>query len=103
MAAPRKDMLIDDDFDLIIVNGDLSVGHSDNQHIQFIALSNPGEWKQTPVIGVAIGKYLKGPSNQVQHFVKNLKQQLKLDGYGDSVLTLKDGMGLFEILTERIV
>jgi hypothetical protein len=52
------DFLIDDDFDLIIEDGDFKTGESTKQHQEILLLSNKGEVKQFPVIGVGLNSFL---------------------------------------------
>ena len=44
-----KDIKLDDDFDLVIENGDFKVSSSDMQHIQLICITDLGHWKQFPI------------------------------------------------------
>jgi lipoprotein-releasing system permease protein len=53
-----KDITLDDNFDLIIENGDFKVSDSDMQHIQLICITNLGHWKQFPLVGVGIEQSL---------------------------------------------
>lgn len=57
-----NDILIDATGDLAVsAEGDLVVGFSDNQHIADVLESVPGNWKQTPLIGVGLLNYMNAP------------------------------------------
>jgi hypothetical protein len=75
-----KDITLDDNLDLIIENGDFKVSDSDMQHIQLICLTDLGHWKQFPLLGVGIEKYIAS-SGQVDSLKRNINIQLSSDGY----------------------
>lgn len=77
----NKDIILTDDFDLLIENGDFVIGRSDQQHVNCIFLSHPGEYKQFPVTGFGASRYLKKTTLSKQKFMRNLTLQLELDGY----------------------
>lgn len=76
-----KDYEIDENSDLIINNGGFVTGLSDSKHIEDIAISARGEWKQTPTAGLNIANFLNSPSNKIDEFVRDFRLQLELDGY----------------------
>jgi len=76
----RTDILLTDEFDLQIERGDFVIGRSDQQNVQIIFLAHPGEIKQYPLAGFGASSYLKSTVTK-QEFERNLKQQLKYDGY----------------------
>ncbi|MEO1006844.1 MAG: hypothetical protein AAFW67_13560, partial [Cyanobacteria bacterium J06638_38] len=62
MAA--KDFKIDQSTgDVVIKNGDFVLHESTNQHIEHILLAKQGDFKQWPLVGVGIRRYLKGPDS----------------------------------------
>jgi hypothetical protein len=58
------DLLLNDEFELLIEMGDFVVGESKEQDIALILDSVPGAWKQSPLIGVGIRKHLSMPYNE---------------------------------------
>lgn len=52
------DILLGEDLDLQMANGDLVVELSDAQHFQLLLLSHKAEWRQWPLVGVGIGNWL---------------------------------------------
>lgn len=59
-----QDILFDED--ISIVNGDLGVGPSDQQHIEHILIAAAGQFYQFPTLGVNITKDLQGTSSGTQ-------------------------------------
>lgn len=57
---------------------DLLSGDSDNQVIERILLSSPGHWKEFPLVGIGIWKYLQGTQSP-QVLQRNIQVQLKND------------------------
>jgi hypothetical protein len=75
-----QDFLSDASGDLLVQNGDLVVGPSDQQHIEDIISSAPGWWKQFPAIGVNIFQFLNSVG-QEQTLEKQIILQLQSDGF----------------------
>ncbi len=46
------DILLDEDGDLLIVNGDFVIGESIDQEVGLILQSNKGEYKEFPTFGL---------------------------------------------------
>jgi hypothetical protein len=72
------DVLIDNNMDLAIADGDFALGDATGQHMQMLIASHPGEWKQHPYAGVGIADYLKGENPG--GLKAEIKRQLKADG-----------------------
>lgn len=75
----NQDYLLDENGDLLIKDGDFVVGPSDDQHIEDIIQSFPGEWKQFPIIGCAIIADIK--TQHPQNTMNKIKTQLQSGGY----------------------
>ena len=75
----RNDILHDNG-ELLFVDGDFKVGHSDLQHVQDIVLSQKGEWKAHPLCGFGAINYIKSRIT-TSEFKRDLKIQLEYDGY----------------------
>jgi hypothetical protein len=73
------DILLDDDGDLLIVNDDFRIGLSDEQHIEDILISYPGEYKQSPLCGVNIRRAINGSIDGVVR--RDVRLNLEADGY----------------------
>lgn len=68
--------------DLSIADGDFEVGQSDQQNIELIVESMPGEFKQFPMLGFGAVKYLKGDFD-ANDFKRDLKIQFEYDNYNN--------------------
>lgn len=75
-----KDITLDDNFDLLIENGYFKILDSDMQHIQLICITDLGHWKQFPLLGVGIEKYIAS-SGQTDSLKRAINIQLSSDGY----------------------
>lgn len=82
----NSDYLLDDNGDLLITNGDFTVGLSDNQHIQDIIQCFQGEWKQFPLIGAAILTSLN--TQRPQDAINRIKTQLQAGKYQIDLLKI---------------
>ncbi|MBL7868888.1 MAG: hypothetical protein JNM71_12810 [Flavobacterium lindanitolerans] len=79
--STNKDITLDDNFDLLIENGDFVVSPSDQQHVNCIFLAHAGEYKQFPLIGFGASRFLKKTTASKQKFLRELTIQLEMDGY----------------------
>ncbi len=57
MGKPR-DILLDDNNDLLVGSGDFGVGDASAQSQRLLLLLNKGELKQSPLTGVGITSYI---------------------------------------------
>lgn len=73
------DFILGDDDDLLIQNGDLAVGPSDNQHIFDIITSFKGFFKENPNLGAGVNSQIK--SQNGKSLVNTIIQNLQSDGY----------------------
>ncbi len=76
-----KDLILDQDFDLEIKNGDFSIKNSDNQNILLHAYTDAGQWAQYPSLGVGIGSEVNGIVTDVQKRKSELSESIKEDDY----------------------
>lgn len=92
--AAFKDIQIDEEGDIIIspTINDLTIDLSDRDHIIDIEISNPGEFKQYPYVGVGAGAYEKS-SNPLPKLLSNSKLQLTADGYTNNPQASLDSSG----------
>lgn len=92
----RQDILLDDENELIIRNGDFTVGEADRQHVEHIIITHPGEYKNTPLLGFAAVTKLKSTINDMQ-FKRDLKIQLNYDGYQNPRIDTSSGFEALKI------
>ncbi|MEZ5017336.1 MAG: hypothetical protein R2800_09815 [Flavipsychrobacter sp.] len=68
---------------LTVRNGDFVVSDSELVHIEHILKSSKGDWKNAPLLGVGISRWVNG-NNQglsLEKLATEIELQLILDGY----------------------
>jgi len=73
-----KDILITEDYDLRVENGDFVTGESTRQHQNLIILADKGEFKQFPTVGVGILRYLEGHDGD--NLAREIRTEFNKDG-----------------------
>lgn len=71
------------------VAGDFATGDIDNNYIEYILLSSPGHWKEFPVVGVALYKYLNGTKSP-QVISRAIRMQLENDIFVNPAIDVRD-------------
>lgn len=85
-----KDLLLDENGDLLIKDGDFVIGESDNQHQLDILLAEKGEFKEFPELGVGIQEMLS--DDEFVEFLIEAKKNLEYDGMDiNNIEFTKDG------------
>lgn len=77
------DFLLDDNFDLLIVGGDLVVGESTAQHQRILLLADKGEFKDAPMRGIGARRYLE------DHTPDNLAREIRTEFAADGMTVNK--------------
>jgi hypothetical protein len=77
--AASVDILLHNN-DLVIINGDITTGLSDAQHVEDTINAAPGWWKENPADGVGVMNYLNS-EGQEQDIKRAITLQLQSDGY----------------------
>lgn len=73
-----NDILLNANMDIEITDGDFKVGDATGQSMKMLLVSQKGEWKQNPDVGVGVADYLKG--ERPGGLKAEIKRQLKADG-----------------------
>lgn len=92
------DFQTDSDYRMVIKNGDFALSESEPTEARLIIVSAKGDWKQWPLVGVDLRKYLAspvGPREQAA-LVSEIRLQLKADGKTDVAFTM-DRQGGFTL------
>ncbi|GAA4349776.1 hypothetical protein GCM10023185_06770 [Hymenobacter saemangeumensis] len=92
------DLLLDDDYDLVLTpGGDVATGESDDQHIALLLLTNQGDWRADPLVGIGLRRHQSGPLGPTEQaaFNRELAVQLQRDGYQVKEATIDDNAHLF--------
>jgi hypothetical protein len=73
-----KDILLNEGLDLDIHAGDLATGFSDLQHQQLLLMTNRGNIKEFPAIGIDAFGYLQ--DNDTSALLREIRRQFTADG-----------------------
>jgi len=84
-----KDILLDEDGDLEIVNGDLQLGISDQQHKQSILAASKGEYKAAPALGVGLIDFVNDETPE--SMMREVRQQFAKDGMHVKTVRMTNG------------
>jgi phage baseplate assembly protein W len=95
--------LRDLDRDLEIKDGDFDIRESDEQHIEHILFANKGEYRQWPIVGVGLTRFLSGPVAPavIDRLKRTIQLQLRYDNMTPLNLELGD-LKNFNVNAERI-
>jgi hypothetical protein len=81
------DLLLNADLDLAIEGGDFVIGESTKQHQQLLLLSEQGDWRENPAVGVGIRSMMLDDAPAVG-IVATIQDQLDSDGQDIAELTI---------------
>ena len=73
-----KDIILTENLDLKIVNGDFVLGESTAQHQKILILSDKGEYKENPMRGVGARRYLE--DGKPDTLAREIRQEFVADG-----------------------
>lgn len=92
--ADQKDILLDENNDLLIQNGDFVIGISEEQEIKMILQAVKNDYKQTPELGVNLIEELNG-SGSVRALQQKIKLNLRMDGKENVKFKIEKGEIVF--------
>lgn len=75
-----KDILVTNNENIIIADGDFKIGTSDAQHVRHLLKAYPGQYRLAPLVGVGIMDRLNGPRNSTA-LESVTRRNLEDDGY----------------------
>ena len=87
-----KDIVLNDNNDLLINDGDFVVGESTYQHQKHLLLAEKGDYKQFPTAGVASKKYLE--RERPDEYARAIRQEFVADGMNVKTLTILENLEL---------
>lgn len=73
-----KDLVLDKDNDIKILNGDFDTSESEMQEVSLILQSTQGEWKESPVLGPNLYQYLHAKTDKIA-IERQMRIHLALD------------------------
>ena len=82
--------------DIVIRNGTMATGTTDEQNAQLIVLAEKGEFKEYPQLGVGISQFLKSTGRE-NELLRTIRIQLALDGIRPKQLTYQNAILHLEI------
>jgi hypothetical protein len=89
--AKWTDMLLDEELDLHIEDGDFVVGNSIQQDIELILIHNKGAFVATPMVGVGIQMLPNGRITDLHAKLRDIKLQLEADGMTEVSVIQENG------------
>jgi hypothetical protein len=99
--AMVKDIDLETDLDLKIIDGDFAISDSDQNHVINILKAYVGGYKQFPLVGVGIDYYLASAGTQ-QVIKRNITVQMESDGYKVNKIEVL-GQSKYSIDANRII
>lgn len=80
-----KDILLNNDLDLEISNGDFVVADAEEQHQELIMIATQGSFRENPLVGVGIARFIKSSFSvaEVDRLRQKIRLQLQYDGYSN--------------------
>jgi len=73
------DFLLDDDFDVVIENGDFAMGESLEDDIRVILMSRPGDFPMSPFSGTALGDFLNSRFSLAERTALEAELRLQME------------------------
>lgn len=73
-----RDILLDENFDLLIKNGDFVMGDSEAQEVGIILGISTGELKSDPLVGANLIEFIRGGASK-DKIENRVRTQLELD------------------------
>ena len=76
--------------DVIIVDGDLVISESREQHTALLLSSSPGHWRASPVIGVGMQNWLNAPHTERHRnsLAQMIRKQMDADGLAPGIIEI---------------
>lgn len=83
-----NDLMLDQDGDVLILNNDLAIVTSDEQHKEHLLTTEKGAIKQFPGVGVGLFTYLE--AEDVAGLLREIAIQFSADGMNVKHISLQD-------------
>ena len=83
-----KDILLDENNDIKISNGDFDIWDSEMQEVGLILQSTQGEWKAEPILGPNLFRFIKSKSSRLE-IEKTIRIHLAIDNKDFNALRTK--------------
>lgn len=98
-----QDIITNSNGSLSFANGDFYLGNSDEQHISHICIAEKGNYRQHPLVGVGIARWIGSPntSERMVALQQRIRLQLSYDGYKVNRIDLSGGIEKINITANR--
>ena len=84
-----NDFIIEDDLE--IMNGDFRIDEASQQNLTHILLSQKGSFKEYPILGVGLTRYINSPDSTARLRLENeIDKQLIYDNFNVRTLDVND-------------
>ena len=87
--AEVNDILMDEQFNPVIKNGDFFWNESTSQHQKLLIVANKGQFRESPTVGVGINNFLLDDGT-TEELKQEIILQFELDGMQINDLLIKD-------------
>lgn len=84
-----KDYILDENGDYLINDGDFFYDDSEDQEVYQILQTNPGEWRESPMIGAGFINVLKTEKSD-EDIKKKIDTALRMDDFKDILIEIKN-------------
>lgn len=78
------DILLDENYNPIIENGDFMIGNDMQQRVELNLISNKGDWREFPTIGAGIRSHSHG--SDPKKILREIKVALRQDNISPDVV-----------------
>ncbi|WP_102980112.1 hypothetical protein [Chryseobacterium scophthalmum] len=85
-----NDILLDENFNPIITNGDFTIGESTYQHQKMLLFADKGQFKADPLIGIGARRFLE--TSKQDDFAREIRQQFLTDGMIVKTLQINENL-----------
>jgi hypothetical protein len=86
--------------DLVVVDGDFRVVETTQREVEYILISEKGNWRENPVLGVGLIRFLNAVGAR-RELLKKTRLQLEFDNMKVDGLSVADG-GQMDVQAHRI-
>lgn len=99
----RTDIQLDENMGLVFKDGDFAVGSSAQQEAMNLILSQKGEWKENPQVGMGADRYIKKrvagmlAVGNMPQFKRDTKLALEADGLVVKELVVSEDLSMFKL------
>lgn len=100
---PVNDIILNENNDLLIQNGDFVINIADKQHQNLIFNINTGELKEYPTTGIGISKYIANSQNYTQFLRSEIMNQLRSDGFTVNTVNIQSDYTNLQINTDATI